>query len=301
MIASPNMPDKEASQVLINSAEGETKRSKKEVWMLCREVFVFNPEVPDKREKALVFFDVDSQKSFVDQGLAECLKLNMGLKSSLRVPVFGTKTPKEVKTSIVKLGLELKNGGRKILSLSTIDYMIKSKQVARVSESDYRSLKDCTVLDVKTVRQFPRVLIGADYFFEFFRSHYPLASGFTWVDTTFGPVLLGRGWVEQEKMSENGVYSSPDVDQLWDLDSTGIRDSPIQQDDDLAFEQFHNSLTRGATGRYSVGFPWKEKSPDLSDNKEIAFGRLKSVLDKFQGNKDILRQYDETFQEQLKL
>ena len=119
--------------------------------MLCREVFVFNPEVPGKREKALVFFDVGSQKSFPDQDLAIRLKLNICLKSFVRVSVFGTKTPKEVKTSIARLGLELKNGGRKILSLSTIDYVTKSTQVARVSELDYRSLKDCAVFDVKIV------------------------------------------------------------------------------------------------------------------------------------------------------
>ena len=208
---------------------------------------------------------------------------------------------KEVKTSIVSLGLELKNGGRKILSLSTIDYMTKSTQVARVSESDYSSLRNCTVLDIKTVRQSPRVLIGADYFFEFFRTHHSLPSGFTWVDTTLGPVLVGRGWVDQGRMSGRGVYSSLDVDQLWDLDSIGIRDSPDQKDDELALEQFWNSMTRDKNGRYSVGFPWKEESPDLSDNQGIAFGRLKSVLEKFQGNKDILRQYDETFREQLKL
>ena len=82
MLASPSRLDQEASQVLINSAEGEVKGSKTEVWMLCREVFVFNPEIPSKREKALVFFDVGSQKSFVDQDLANRLNLNMGLKSS---------------------------------------------------------------------------------------------------------------------------------------------------------------------------------------------------------------------------
>ena len=93
MIASPNRLDKEALQVLINLAEGEVKRSKKGVWMLCREVYVFNPEVSDKREKALVFFDVGSHKFFVDQDLAKRLKLNMCLKSSFRVSVFGTTAP----------------------------------------------------------------------------------------------------------------------------------------------------------------------------------------------------------------
>ena len=68
-----------------------------------------------------------------------------------------------------------------------------------------------------------------------------------------------------------------DFSAIWDLDSIGIADSPIDtSDDDKAVEIFKDSI-QYHHGRYHVRFPWKDDHPDLPTNQKLAVGRLKSV------------------------
>ena len=56
-------------------------------------------------------------------------------------------------------------------------------------------------------------------------------------------------------------------------------DSPSHCDDDLALDNFNNSV-KFINGRYMVAWPWKEENPDLPENYQLAYGRLRSILQK---------------------
>ena len=48
-----------------------------------------------------------------------------------------------------------------------------------------------------------------------------------------------------------------------------------------------------------VTWPWKEKNPDLPENYQLGFGRLKSIIQKLVKHPQLLQQYEAIIQEQL--
>lgn len=49
--------------------------SSKEALLLCKEIEIFNPNLPTHKKWALVLFDVGAQKSFISRSLANKLNL----------------------------------------------------------------------------------------------------------------------------------------------------------------------------------------------------------------------------------
>lgn len=69
-------------------------------------------------------------------------------------------------------------------------------------------------------------------------------------------------------------------------------------EDDVALDHF-NKAVKFVDGRYMVTWPWKEKDPDLPENYQIAFGQLKSMIQKLVKHPQPLQQYEAIIQEQL--
>lgn len=53
--------------------------------------------------------------------------------------------------------------------------------------------------------------------------------------------------------------------------------------------------------RYYVNWPWKDESPDLPENRELAFDRFKSLMHRMKHNSELIKQYDNIIQDQHKL
>lgn len=94
------------------------------------------------------------------------------------------------------------------------------------------------------------------------------------------------------------LESKPNLGNFWSLESIGITESPIVADDDQALCNFNKTI-RLVDGRYLVVWPWKEPSPDLPDNCQLAVGRLKSTIQRLQRNPHLLQMYANVIQEQL--
>ena len=50
---------------------------------------------------------------------------------------------------------------------------------------------------------------------------------------------------------------------------------------------------------YQVTWPWKEESPSLSTNYELAMGRLRSQVNRLSQNDEHLQKYDAVIQDQV--
>ena len=87
------------------------------------------------------------------------------------------------------------------------------------------------------------------------------------------------------------------IEDLWKLDSIGIKE-PIIPDDDMATEHFENSI-QDSDGRYHVSWPWKTNNVELPDNYELARGRLQSVLKQLKKSPEILKKYNDVIEDQL--
>ncbi|XP_070552477.1 uncharacterized protein [Ptychodera flava] len=81
------------------------------------------------------------------------------------------------------------------------------------------------------------------------------------------------------------------------MEAIGIRDSYEESDDDRALEHF-NETVKFENGRYHVKMPWKEEQPDLPENRELAYCRLKTLVQKLSKNPDLLEKYNAIIEEQ---
>ena len=52
-------------------------------------------------------------------------------------------------------------------------------------------------------------------------------------------------------------------------------------------------------GRYLVTWPWKDSSPDLPDNYQLAVGRLRSTIQRLRKDPCLLKMYADVIQDQL--
>ena len=80
-------------------------------------------------------------------------------------------------------------------------------------------------------------------------------------------------------MPDKSFPTKPNLEDFWRLESIGIMDSPVDSDQDRALKIFNKTL-RFEDERYRVTWPWKEDKSCLPENRELAFGRFKSLVKK---------------------
>ena len=115
---------------------------------------------------------------------------------------------------------------------------------------------------------------------------------------TFGWTIMGPGEIET-----NALYfiktSQEDYRQLYSLDVLGL-EIRFEGDQSVVHEQFKEQLERKPDGTYSTGLPWKEGHPQLPDNATNARARLNGLLRKLKSQPEVLNQYHDIIQEQIK-
>ena len=119
----------------------------------------------------------------------------------------------------------------------------------------------------------------------------PLLSMLTY---TMGPVAVA---IHPSQISNHIDSDRSMKEDLWKLDSIGIKE-PIIPDDDMAMEHFENSI-QYSDGRYHVSWPWKTNNVELPDNYKLAHGRLQSVLKQLKKSPEILKKYNDVIEDQL--
>ena len=90
----------------------------------------------------------------------------------------------------------------------------------------------------------------------------------------------------------------PNLGHFWNLESIGIKESPIAVKDDRALDS-SNKTIEFIDGRYLVTWPWKESSPDLPDNYQLTVGRLKFTVQRLRKDPCLLKMYTDVIQDQL--
>ncbi len=73
------------------------------------------------------------------------------------------------------------------------------------------------------------------------------------------------------------VTSTPDMSQFSSLEGIGISGPADITDDELAIQNFNESIESDGE-RYFVTWPWKDKNPELPENKHLALARFRSAL-----------------------
>lgn len=165
------------------------------------------------------------------------------------------------------------------------------------------------------------LLIGNDYYLDLILSQkVEIQPGLYMLASKLGWILTGRTTENRGEGTESSLFvltygtsvtategftcvdsvvpSKPDLEDFWNVEGIGILDSPHCSDNESALQQFHDTL-KFEDGRYQVTWPWKEECPQLPVTRELAVGRLKSVVSKLQNKPELLQKYDTVLKDQL--
>uniref|UniRef100_A0A914X5A1 Peptidase aspartic putative domain-containing protein n=1 Tax=Plectus sambesii TaxID=2011161 RepID=A0A914X5A1_9BILA len=113
-------PDEEGPVLQVNAAlyqkedDGESSKDKespkKEVLLLSKEVTLGNPKEPERQLKAIAFFDVGSQLSFITEDVAKKLQLVPSGQEKIAISTFAAKKPTELQSLGYKIDLKHAEG-----------------------------------------------------------------------------------------------------------------------------------------------------------------------------------------------
>ena len=241
------------------------------------------------------------------------------------VHTFGTNKPENIEANIVELGIRLQSGFTMQLKASVVP-KITGKIERRPIETDIRErLKTFDLADtIPTVTEntYIDLLVGNDYYADIVSmQRMTVTKGLYLLQSKLGWVLSGRTQKqagERQRTVSMLTYSSnrwvsdlttfscvdenlelkPRLEELWKLETIGIKDCPFESDDERALIKFNESI-KYENKRYWLGWPYRSDNPDLPDNYRLAYGCLKSNLKRLKENPKLLKDYNNIIKEQL--
>ncbi|XP_078334132.1 uncharacterized protein LOC144625796 [Crassostrea virginica] len=279
-------------------------------------------------EPARLLMDSGSQRTYITESLADKLNLKARTTEKISVITFGAERPKIVKTPKVSLTLKLKDGHYLGIDANVVPKITGTvqrkpipKDVQEKCQHIWKNLQLADTLPERLEDSTVDILVGSDYYLDLILpERIEIQRGFYLLATKLGWILTGRTQEtyssedEQVMMITNGTVSLTEyclhsavsectfansIDDFWNLETIGIQDSPHTLDDEQALEIFNRTL-KMENNRYQVTWPWKEEFPELPENRELAYGRLKSLINQLQRNPDLLHKYDDIIQDQCK-
>ena len=157
------------------------------------------------------------------------------------------------------------------------------------------------------------VLIGSDIYWDFVtrETKHSLRENLVAVNAIFGWLISGPVECSKQEIDKTvtltatqmlkiGCYAANDerglkenISKFWDLDAVGIKDNEIS-----IYEKFKDDI-KFENNSYSVKLPVKEFHPILPDNYLLSLKRSNTLKGRLDGNRELLKHYDDSFQEQL--
>uniref|UniRef100_A0A914H5L7 Reverse transcriptase domain-containing protein n=1 Tax=Globodera rostochiensis TaxID=31243 RepID=A0A914H5L7_GLORO len=258
--------------------------------------------------QATLLLDPGSHVDCADAALIRRLNPKKTGSAPLEIQVFGGK---KIKMPSGKYWLQLKrtDGEWESLEVSEVEKIctpIKTELISPGATPDR--------FQTTTVTTQPQLLIGIRKFWDFVQGFRKSEEGAYLIDTVFGTVLCGERF-----QAATGVTPDPTVfaiapcgddereqmpavkavEQFWSLETIGIRDDPTNDADAEAVIQFERSVQQQNDGRYSIRLPWREEFPALPTNYSVAYRRLIGMLQRLQRTPEVLKQYQQTIDDQL--
>ena len=117
--------------------------------------------------------------------------------------------------------------------------------------------------------------------------------------TSFGWTIISPGNVSQLDNTYFTRNSSADYQQRCSLDVLGLGANPESEYQSVHVD-FKEQLIRSPEGWYETGLLWKSNHDALHNNKNGSIARLSSLVRRLQHKPELLEEYDNIIQDQLK-
>lgn len=261
-----------------------------------------------KKVTTRLLLDTGSQRTYITNELAEKLRLPITGSETLTVYTFSASKPRELHTPVTGLRLLTKDGSSLHLRVNVIPKITGNLQRAYFNPEKFSHLlKDIPLADSVTSTEETaniELLLGNDYYCDIFSgdiSMKAVSPGLNVMESKLGWILTGRERCQDDKpvssISMLTYTSSPisvhlsaqsddqqplaeqktHLEEFWKLETLGIREPVQENDDDKALQKLNETI-HFEDRHYQVTWPWKEESPSLPTNYELAMGRLRSQV-----------------------
>ena len=261
---------------------------------------------------ARILFDTGATRSFITESLCHKLHCNKIGEDTISVSSFGNEKRK-IET-MPRVNLRIAQPDKSCTEVCVNVTSIMCHPIQRFPLPNDVKLHDMPLAE-PPVQQPEKcvvdILIGLDYYHEFItEGSTTLQNGTHMVKSTFGYLPSGNpsGNMESEEIVSDAVLTTWstasadtfefDMEKFWKLEHVGIEEECEINMENPTADNFENTI-RFVNGRYFVSWPWKEDATDLPENYELAYGRLKSLLNRVKKTPEVLKQYDDIIQEQM--
>ncbi|XP_065189369.1 uncharacterized protein LOC135819998 [Sycon ciliatum] len=282
---------------------------------------------------AHALLDTGSNRTYMSTQLSKQLQLQPERQESLTLITFGVTHPRSVVTSVVQTSISLSDGQRYPIKANVLDtitrpirrYPLPSEDAEFLAGEPSIQMAD-TIPSIAETRAID-ILIGSDHYGNLVQgSPQRLPSGLYVMDTLLGHIVTGQCSSKSDDSNsstllvmtqastglQRPLYDymatadsallaevEPNLTEFWSLERIGVEDPASLPTDDDTVRQFEETVTF-ADGRYTVQFPWK---PDmqLPHNKDLAYGRMKSLGKRLAADRDLLTRYNDVLLQQERL
>nr|CDJ91166.1 Zinc finger domain containing protein [Haemonchus contortus] len=315
--STPNEDDEDEDNVeAITCMKTTSTASKTKQCVLVGEAQVFNVNTR-ALETIHILLDTGADRSFISEDLACRLQLENTHTVRLSVNTFGNQKSREMDCGVTDLQLFDHEGKSHWFQVTRIHHITESLQRNELTYEDKHYIAENNIKlsvsqDFQEVR--PEVLLGCSDAFSLIdredQSSKVLPSGLRLIPSRLGYLITGPvdNYVSNTAIKTTPSSAIQESNQKWDeflalqnsgiQEFTGTKTQELEMENDKVWRNFKATIEHHKDGYY-VQLPWKEEAVFLPDNKLIAYKRLCLNLSKLQTTPDILRQYHQTFEEQL--
>ena len=248
-----------------------------------------------------VVFDLGSNKSYITDRLKKKISLPTVGSHRLKISGFGGSRS----YPMTSMTLRSRFGGDTFpfsaFAVPKISSSINSSfQIGKLGELISFDLAD----DFESNYYEVDILVGADQFHRFVSDEMtrgkegPVATSSVFGWLVSGPVSGAAGFVLNSFLLSSGLKATidDDLEKIWEVEKFGLEDEGDKKT--LIFERFKSSIVHDGK-RYEVPLPRKNIHDCLPNNLGIAKQRLANLRKRLDQSPDVLREYDDYFNDQL--
>ena len=267
------------------------------------------------------FFDTGSQLNFVTNKVIQEAQVPITGKIKLRLSGINLTSPLQT-YGVADMYVSM--GESKLVRCVVLDHLPVSIKTPGLQDVAYKLQQKGLVLadpTIKDVVDDVGMLIGAASYFEFVSGN-TVKDNVTLLRTLNGYMIIGAIGTRADSLSSVqtcvsfrvGVSNDPlAVDtcslsdkileggsKFWDLENIGISEKETDLDDDLAINEYINSVEYDGR-QYWVNLPFKPNRSVLPNNKGSALGQLHNLLRRLREKPEHLTCYDKVIKQLLEL
>ena len=272
------------------------------------------------------FFDSGSSRTYISEEFMNTLKLKPVEKQKFFVNTFGKAKREEKNLPTVNLIMKTKFGSDINIKATVIKQITGPLQRTPLNLKDRKNINSnfelADTIPTRLETYNLGLLIGNDYYDDIvLGERRKIQENLYLLKSKVGWIISGRTKDDQQQhentmfvvsatnqIAKNVVHMDekqdvtsfePHVEDLWKLESIGIRPKDSTEKNDIAMEMFQNTVTKEGE-RYFISWPWRnEYQIMLPENYELSLGRLKSLMKHLQKDPELLQRYDETIRTQI--